>query len=72
MHKMLMPINNQTSIKNAVNLLINLITKRYYFFKNALTLQSLIVWIFHKLAYLCSLNRIQINNYYKSFQYPFN
>jgi hypothetical protein len=27
---MLMPIDNQTSIKNKVNLLINLITNRYY------------------------------------------
>jgi small conductance mechanosensitive channel len=30
MYKMLMPIDNQTSIKNEVNLLINLITNRYY------------------------------------------
>ena len=31
MYKRLMPIDNQTSIKNTVNLLINLITNRYYF-----------------------------------------
>jgi len=30
MYKMLMPVDNQPSIKNAVNLLINLITNRYY------------------------------------------
>jgi hypothetical protein len=34
MYKMLMSIDNQTSIKNTVNLLINLITNRYYWKAN--------------------------------------